>query len=81
MADLERTKIKVGFIPIIDCAAIVLAEELAPMSVRVSRSRSARGVVGERARQAGARRARRLAHPGAAAARRDARHRQRERAG
>lgn len=28
MADLERTKIKVGFIPIIDCAAIVLAEEL-----------------------------------------------------
>ena len=28
MADLERVKIKVGFIPIIDCAAIVLAEEL-----------------------------------------------------
>jgi nitrate/nitrite transport system substrate-binding protein len=28
MADLERPKIKVGFIPIIDCAAIVLAEEL-----------------------------------------------------
>lgn len=28
MADLERTKIKVGFIPIIDCAPIVLAEEL-----------------------------------------------------
>src|SRR5258707_12603728 len=28
MADLERAKIKVGFIPIIDCAAIVLAEEL-----------------------------------------------------
>src|SRR5258707_14081067 len=28
MADLERTKLKVGFIPIIDCAAIVLAEEL-----------------------------------------------------
>jgi nitrate/nitrite transport system substrate-binding protein len=28
MADLERTKIKVGFIPIIDCAAVVLAEEL-----------------------------------------------------
>jgi nitrate/nitrite transport system substrate-binding protein len=28
MADLEKTKIKVGFIPIIDCAAIVLAEEL-----------------------------------------------------
>jgi nitrate/nitrite transport system substrate-binding protein len=29
MADLERARIKVGFIPIIDCAAIVLAEELA----------------------------------------------------
>jgi ABC-type nitrate/sulfonate/bicarbonate transport system substrate-binding protein len=28
MADLERTKIKVGFIPIIDCAPIVMAEEL-----------------------------------------------------
>ena len=28
MADLERPKIKVGFIPIIDCAAIVMAEEL-----------------------------------------------------
>jgi ABC-type nitrate/sulfonate/bicarbonate transport system substrate-binding protein len=28
MADLERAKLKVGFIPIIDCAAIVLAEEL-----------------------------------------------------
>ena len=28
MADLERPKMKVGFIPIIDCAAIVLAEEL-----------------------------------------------------
>ena len=28
MADLERPKIKVGFIPIIDCAPIVLAEEL-----------------------------------------------------
>lgn len=28
MADLERTKIKVGFIPIIDCAAVVMAEEL-----------------------------------------------------
>ena len=28
MADLERPRIKVGFIPIIDCAAIVLAEEL-----------------------------------------------------
>ena len=28
MADLERSKIKVGFIPIIDCAPIVLAEEL-----------------------------------------------------
>ena len=28
MADLERAKIKVGFIPIIDCAAIVMAEEL-----------------------------------------------------
>ena len=28
MADLERARIKVGFIPIIDCAAIVLAEEL-----------------------------------------------------
>ena len=28
MADLEKTRIKVGFIPIIDCAAIVLAEEL-----------------------------------------------------
>ena len=29
MAELERSTIKVGFIPIIDCAAIVLAEELA----------------------------------------------------
>jgi len=28
MADLERAKLKVGFIPIIDCAAIVMAEEL-----------------------------------------------------
>ena len=28
MANLERPKIKVGFIPIIDCAPIVLAEEL-----------------------------------------------------
>lgn len=28
MADLERPRLKVGFIPIIDCAAIVLAEEL-----------------------------------------------------
>jgi nitrate/nitrite transport system substrate-binding protein len=28
MAELERPRIKVGFIPIIDCAAIVLAEEL-----------------------------------------------------
>ncbi len=28
MADLERARLKVGFIPIIDCAAIVLAEEL-----------------------------------------------------
>ena len=28
MAELERPEIKVGFIPIIDCAAIVLAEEL-----------------------------------------------------
>lgn len=28
MAELERSTIKVGFIPIIDCAAIVLAEEL-----------------------------------------------------
>lgn len=28
MADLEQPKIKVGFIPIIDCAPIVLAEEL-----------------------------------------------------
>ena len=28
MADLERPRIKVGFIPIIDCAPIVLAEEL-----------------------------------------------------
>ncbi|MCA0301334.1 MAG: ABC transporter substrate-binding protein [Proteobacteria bacterium] len=28
MAELERPNIKVGFIPIIDCAAIVLAEEL-----------------------------------------------------
>ena len=28
MADLERPRIKVGFIPIIDCAAIVMAEEL-----------------------------------------------------
>ena len=28
MADLERPQIKVGFIPIIDCAPIVLAEEL-----------------------------------------------------
>jgi nitrate/nitrite transport system substrate-binding protein len=28
MADLERSRIKVGFIPIIDCAPIVLAEEL-----------------------------------------------------
>jgi ABC-type nitrate/sulfonate/bicarbonate transport system substrate-binding protein len=28
MADLERAKLKVGFIPIIDCATIVLAEEL-----------------------------------------------------
>ena len=39
-----------------------------------------RGLVGQRARQAGARPARRLAHPGAAAAGADARHRQRERA-
>ena len=28
MADLEQARIKVGFIPIIDCAPIVLAEEL-----------------------------------------------------
>ena len=28
MADLERPRLKVGFIPIIDCAPIVLAEEL-----------------------------------------------------
>lgn len=28
MAELERPRIRVGFIPIIDCAAIVLAEEL-----------------------------------------------------
>jgi nitrate/nitrite transport system substrate-binding protein len=28
MADLERPKLMVGFIPIIDCAAVVLAEEL-----------------------------------------------------
>ena len=28
MADLERPKLKVGFIPIIDCAPIILAEEL-----------------------------------------------------
>ena len=28
MADLERTKLKVGFIPIIDCAPVVLADEL-----------------------------------------------------
>src|SRR5258707_6305974 len=28
MADLERAKLKVGFIPIIDCAPIVLAEAL-----------------------------------------------------
>ena len=28
MADLDRAKLKVGFIPIIDCAPIVLAEEL-----------------------------------------------------
>ena len=28
MADLERVKIKVGFIPIIDCAPIVMADEL-----------------------------------------------------
>ena len=28
MADLERAKLKVGFIPIIDCAPVVLAEEL-----------------------------------------------------
>jgi two-component system, oxyanion-binding sensor len=28
MAELERQKLKVGYIPIIDCAAIVLAEEL-----------------------------------------------------
>ena len=28
MADLERPRIKVGFIPIIDCAPIVLAEEM-----------------------------------------------------
>ncbi len=28
MAELEKPRIKVGFIPIIDCAAIVLAEEL-----------------------------------------------------
>ena len=39
----------------------------------------ARSVVGQCARQAGARRARRLAHPGAAAARDHARHRQRHR--
>ena len=39
-----------------------------------------RGVVGQRARQAGAGRARRLAHPGAAAAGDHARHRQRQRA-
>src|SRR5258708_11569684 len=28
MADLERPRIKVGFIPIIDCAPIVMADEL-----------------------------------------------------
>jgi nitrate/nitrite transport system substrate-binding protein len=28
MADLERPRIKVGFIPIIDCAPIILADEL-----------------------------------------------------
>jgi ABC-type nitrate/sulfonate/bicarbonate transport system substrate-binding protein len=28
MADLERPKLKVGFIPIIDCAPIILAEEM-----------------------------------------------------
>src|SRR5882757_9535385 len=28
MADLERAKIKVGFIPIIDCAPVILADEL-----------------------------------------------------
>src|SRR5215468_1712540 len=28
MAAVERSRLKVGFIPIIDCAAIVLAEEL-----------------------------------------------------
>src|SRR5512144_1772509 len=28
MADLDRPKLKVGFIPIIDCAPVVLAEEL-----------------------------------------------------
>ena len=28
MAELERPRLKVGFIPIIDCAAIVMAEEL-----------------------------------------------------
>src|SRR5215813_15369062 len=28
MADLERPRLKVGFIPIIDCAAIIMAEEL-----------------------------------------------------
>jgi nitrate/nitrite transport system substrate-binding protein len=28
MADLERPKLKVGFIPVIDCAPVVLADEL-----------------------------------------------------
>ncbi len=28
MASIERPKLKVGFIPIIDCAPIILAEEL-----------------------------------------------------
>src|ERR1700761_7462093 len=28
MADLERARLKLGFIPIIDCAPVVLAEEL-----------------------------------------------------
>ena len=71
MADLERPKVTVGFIPIIDCAPIVLAEELGAferqgLEVEIRREVS----WANDARQAGARPARCLAHPGAAAARR-----------
>ena len=81
MADLERPKMKVGFIPIIDCAPIVLAEELGAferqgLEVEIRREVSWANVRDKLALGA----ARRLAHPGAAAAGADARHRQRQRA-